>query len=266
MMKRCMRYLFLAAIISPSLIASTRAAEPAPVLLVMDDIPRIEPNPDPGERGSGILLDWATASINKDNVAAASALRTALPQLDLPSLAAKAFECLGRADASQQCLPVVLASSTPADLDKAIAEQKSPHVFIVRLTLKFSLGFYEANLNFIEIDQSTVHPENSRSFAIAYVTAAPQAIRDDRKTNAGALNKFWTAGTPSRLESEVHASLREIRQILDWRLTNNAVSEALTINLSKPNSVHLVQQSGEASASSHNVSIPLHSTNWMKFH
>src|SRR6267154_6441435 len=98
-----------AAFLSATLTYNVHATETVPIIVVIDQGPHFDAGransaPYGGVVGS-LIASWANASVDKKSAAQASALRDALPNVNFAALAATAFQCFGRAEQAQSCVP-----------------------------------------------------------------------------------------------------------------------------------------------------------------
>jgi hypothetical protein len=206
-----------------SALTPAMAGDGPPVVILLDEHPHMdlgEPSNTPyGGLVGQLIGKWATNSVDKQLAAEVDALKTALPAVDLQALLSDVFACVGRATTESPCVaPMVIKPTTAAEVDSAISTLQSSRLYLLQISLRFSRGWYVAVLRFHDVDRSSAQPHDLRFFAAAYATAAPQALRDGRKVNPQLLDRYFNAGTPSRLESELRASLLELRQLLDlWQ-------------------------------------------------
>jgi hypothetical protein len=138
-------------------------------------------------RAAGLIADWAAMGVDRHVAKDIAALHSALPALDRAAVAASAFECLGVADPKGGCRQIRIGDiGSDQDL-RAMARGRTDGCVLAAL-VSFRLA--------------------------AYVTRPPEEVLAHH-----AIEQYWQAGQPSRLETEVRASVGDLSDLLSAVLT-----------------------------------------------
>lgn len=186
----------------------------APLLVVVDEQPKFGA-PAPGARGSGLIADWAARGVDRHVAKDIAALHSALPALDRAALAASAFECLGVADPTGGCRQVRIGDiGSDQDL-RAMAQGRTDGCVLAALvSFRLASSYYMTRVELREFQQSDGGLKQKASRLAAYVTRPPEEVLAHH-----AIEQYWQAGQPSRLETEVRASVGDLSDLLSAVLT-----------------------------------------------
>jgi len=210
---------FLRAVLLLVVAGNACAADPAPVLLIIHgDIGAKTPNGG----SAGLLVvgigAWANHALNKQSAVKVAHFKTAIGAMDFQGEAGRALGCVG---ATEPCADRVamtdinqfeLALMTRPGRDGVIVEL-TPELIAEQMLIRAVMHHVVLSDNKPSDEKKPRVDEGTGYIAVA-TTRAPKDLIANRKSNAAALDQYWSSGEPSRIVGDARRGLSEITALL----------------------------------------------------